>query len=46
MNTSISPIDVILTGTTTLGQIGSEVNYNEGVRHIPLTPKLEPHCQM
>ena len=46
LNSSIWPIDGSLTGTTTLGQSGPGSNGNEGVLHIPQTPRLELHYLM
>ena len=43
---SIWPLDGGLTGTTTPVQSGLESNANEGVLHIPQTPRLEPHHQI
>ena len=45
MNTSIRPIDMTLTGTTSPEQSGSGCNGNEEVFHIPQTPRLESHYQ-
>ena len=36
-------MDVTLTGTNSVGENGTESNDNEGVLHIPQTPRLEPH---
>ena len=46
MNSSFKLIDGTLTGTTTPGPSELEYNSNEGVHHIPQTPRLEPHHQM
>ena len=39
-------MDVTLTGTTTMGENGLESNSNEGVLHIPHTPRLGPRHHM
>ena len=39
-------MDGTLTGTTTLSQSGPGSNGNEGVVHIPQTPRLKPHHQI
>ena len=39
LNSSFLPIDGTLTGTTTPGQSGVWSNCNEGVLHIPQSPR-------
>ena len=46
VNSSIWLKDRTLTGTSTLTQSGPGSNGNEGVLHIPQTPKLDPHYLM
>ena len=41
LNSSISLINRILSGTTTLSQSGSRSNDNEGVLHIPQSSKTD-----
>ena len=40
LNSSISPIDATLTGTTTPTQSGPGSNGTEGVLHIPQNPRV------
>ena len=39
-NSSIRPIDMILSSATTPGQSGPESNGNEGVHHIPQSSSI------
>ena len=46
MNSSIWPIDGILKAITTPNQIEPRNDVNEGLLHIPQTPRLELHHQI